>query len=130
MASTNADRRAAALMIQRLPPMGLEDPDAEDDWRRAVIMMSTATPEEVLEPVWSASQILYRLFHEDGVRVYHQKALRHDCRCSRQKVERTLRSFPRSEVLAMMENDLLTVDCEFCKSSYLFNERDLDMLWA
>ena len=130
MTSTSADRRAAALMIQRLPSSGIEDPDAEDDWRRAVIMMSTATPSELLEPMLSASDILYRLFHEDGVRVYHQKPLRHDCRCSRQKVERTLRSFPRSEVMAMIENDLLTVNCEFCKSSYLFNESDLDKLWA
>ena len=123
--------RSAALMIQRLPASGTADPDEEDDdWRRAVVMMSTVSAAELVDPHLNASDILYRLFHEDGVRVYRQRALRHACRCSRERVERTLCSFPRAEVESMAEDGRLSVTCEFCKDVYEFSEGDLESLWA
>ncbi len=122
--------RSAALMIQRLPAAGSADPDdQDDDWRRAVVMMSTVTAAELLGSTLSASDILYRLFHEDGVRVYRQRALRHECRCSRRRVERTLRSFPKPEVESMIEDGRLSVTCEFCKAAYVFDQGELDSLW-
>ncbi|HSO42084.1 MAG TPA: Hsp33 family molecular chaperone HslO [Rhodospirillales bacterium] len=120
-------RRAAALMLQRLPESTGLGADAEDDWRRAVILMSSATPQELLEPALSANQILYRLFHEDGVRVYRRRDLRHRCRCSRAKVERILRSFPAAEISEMAEADgAITVTCEFCKATYVLREDELE----
>ncbi len=122
--------RAGAMMIQRLPSTGSADLEQdEDDWRRAVVMMSTVTAAELLDPGLNASEILYRLFHEDGVRVYRPRALRHQCRCSRQRVERTLCSFPKPEVESMIEDGQLSVTCEFCKAVYMFDQRDLDSLW-
>jgi molecular chaperone Hsp33 len=129
MTVPGAEPRAAALMIQRLPAPGLFASEAEDDWRRAVILMSSVTPAELLNPALGPADILYRLFHEDGVRVYRQRFLRHECRCSRDKVERTLRAFAEPEVRAMAEEGRLTVTCEFCKSTYVFEEDDLDALW-
>lgn len=124
------NRRAAALMIQRLPPEGPLDLEAEDDWRRAVILMSSATPAEMLEPTLGPSALLYRLFHEDGVRVYRQRPLRHHCRCSRTRVERTLRAFPRAELEEMAEDGVIRVTCEFCKAEYVFDEEAMDRLFA
>jgi molecular chaperone Hsp33 len=120
-------RRAAALMLQRLPEKTGTDAEAEEDWRRAVILMSSATPAELLEPALSANQILYRLFHEDGVRVYRRRDLRHRCRCSRAKVDRILRSFPAAEISKMAEADgAITVTCEFCKATYVLNEGEVE----
>lgn len=124
------NRRAAALVIQRLPPSGPLDLDAEDDWRRAVILMSSATPAEMLEPSLEPAALLFRLFHEDGVRVYRQRPLRHHCRCSRTRVERTLRAFPRSELEDMAEDGIIHVTCEFCKAEYVFDEQALDRLFG
>jgi molecular chaperone Hsp33 len=131
MSESSREPRAAALMLQRLP---MENPlhaeEAEDDWRRAVIMMSSAVPSELLEPSLSSPDILFRLFHEDGVRIYRQRQLRHNCRCSRAKVERTLRAFPLAELQTMVENGVLRVTCEFCKTDYLFDEPALSALGA
>ncbi|MCU0837988.1 MAG: Hsp33 family molecular chaperone HslO [Rhodospirillales bacterium] len=113
--------RAAALMLQRLPPSSAADPFAEDDWRRAVLLMSSATPRELLAPAPPSAQLLYRLFHEDGVRVYRQRALRHRCRCSPERVRRTLSAFPLDELAEMAETTepgLIVVVCEFCKARY------------
>ncbi len=130
MTAPGANPRAAALMIQRLPAPAAFEPEAEDDWRRAVILMSSVNPAELLDVALGPADILYRLFHEDGVRVYRQRPLRHQCRCSRDKVERTLRAFAEPEVRAMAEEDRLSVTCEFCMSTFVFEEHDLDALWS
>ena len=123
--------RAAALMLQRLPLNNvLQAEEAEDDWRRAVIMMSSARPSELLEPSLSSADLLFRLFHEDGVRIYRQRPLRHNCRCSREKVERTLRAFPLAELETMVENGVVRVTCEFCKTDYVFDQPALNALGA
>ena len=125
--------RAAALMIQRLAsadgPGGDEAP-ADEDWRRAVILMSSATAGELLDPAVTPDQLLYRLFHEDGVRVFRTRPLRHTCRCSLDKVTTTLRAFPQAEIEAMAEDGTVTVTCEFCKADYRFDEAALGALYA
>ena len=121
--------RAAGLMVQRLPSAG--DGEKEDeDWRRAVVLMSSITPAELLDDGLSASQILYRLYHEDGVRLYDQRLLRNQCRCSETRVSRTLMSFPRAEIEDMAEDGLITVTCEFCRTNYIYDGPRLDALYA
>jgi len=118
-----AGSRSAALMIQRLPA-GTEGSYARDEddeaWRRAVVLMSSITSNELLDPALSASQLLYRLYHEDGVRMYSAKPVRHACRCSEQKVKRTLASFPQDEIADMADDGMISVICEFCKAEYIF----------
>jgi len=125
--------RAAALVVQRLPS-GEEGTIARDDddeaWRRAVVLMSSITAGELLDPSLTPSEILYRLYHEDGVRVYRQKTIEHSCRCSRERVARTLASFPRDEIDAMSEGGQVAVTCEFCMAEYVFDDGQLDDLFA
>lgn len=121
--------KAAGIMIQRLPASeeGSFDRDNEDeDWHRAVVLMSSITKQELLDPDLMPEDILFRLFHEDGVRMFEANPLQHKCRCSRQKVETTLRSFPANEILEMADEDgSLSVSCEFCKAEYKFVESDI-----
>jgi molecular chaperone Hsp33 len=123
-----AAARSAALVLQRLPQAGHFGFEDDEDWRRSAILMSSITDTELLAPDLDDARILYRLFHEDGVRIYRQRPLRHRCRCSREKVERTLQSFPRREVKDMVVDGVLTVTCEFCKAIYRFDEQAVDEL--
>jgi len=123
--------RAAALMIQRLPARAAADRDGdEDDWRRAVILMSSAGAGELLDPALTPSALLYRLYHEDGVRVFRPKPLFPACRCSREKVVVTLGSFPRADIEALAEDGRITVTCEFCGTDYRFDEAALAEVFA
>lgn len=120
--------RAAALMVQRMPgEMGETITRDEEDeaWHRAVVLMSSIKPEELLSDELSASQVLYRLYHEDGVRLYPMKEVRHTCRCSHTKVSQTLASFPRAEIEDMSDEGEVTVTCEFCKTDYRFSKEDV-----
>ncbi|MCC7016560.1 MAG: Hsp33 family molecular chaperone HslO [Rhodospirillales bacterium] len=133
----NSPRRAAALMVQRLPPDNPqgEAPSpaaerAEDDWRRVVALASSVTAAELLDDRLQPTDVLARLFHEDGVRAYRLRKLRHACRCSQAKVERTLRSFPRAAIEDFVVDGMVDVTCEFCGAHYRFDESALARLFA
>jgi molecular chaperone Hsp33 len=125
--------RAGGMMVQRVPPEGgwgtLPD-DVEDGWRRAMVMMSSATPEELVDPELPPHNLLFRLFHEDGVRVYATHPLEARCRCSRERIEGILRALPRAELEEMKKDRVTTVTCEFCNTCYRFDVADLDRLMA
>jgi molecular chaperone Hsp33 len=123
--------RAGGLMLERVPPEGGRAPvadDVEDAWRRAMVLMSSATSEELVDPDLPPHGLLYRLFHEDGVRVYRIHPLEARCRCSRERIEGILRAFPRSDLDEMKQDAITTVTCEFCNASYTFAAADIARL--
>jgi molecular chaperone Hsp33 len=132
-AGPEAGWRAGGLMIQRVPPEGgwgvLPD-DVEDGWRRAMVLMSSATEQDLVDPELTPHRLLFRLFHEDGVRVYHTHGLEARCRCSRERIESILRAFPAAELDDMKKDRVTTVTCQFCNRRYEFDEADLDRLIA
>ena len=128
--------RAGGMMIQRLPDPGparvsgaARDGATEDDWRRAVTLMGSCAPEELVDDGVHPHDLLYRLFHEDGVRVSEPLALAHGCRCSRDRVVTMLRSFPRGEIEALRIDDAVIVTCEFCGARYDFDDDALDRVY-
>lgn len=122
--------RAGGLMVQRLP-----DPekrpaasDREDDWRRTMILMDSATEAELSDPRLVPNGLLYRLFHEDGVRVFPPTTLRSGCRCSRERVAQVLSTIPRSDLEEYKIDGNVEMTCEFCNTTYYFDDDDLDRL--
>lgn len=126
--------RAGAIMIQRLPgegpQPGLSVDEEEDGWREAVALMASVRDEELTDPRLAPDRLLYRLFHEPGVRMFRPRGLTAGCRCSRDRVAGTLAAFPRAEMLALMEDGVVRVTCEFCGESYDFDEAALEALFA
>jgi molecular chaperone Hsp33 len=120
--------RAGALMLQRLPPEAGAADEVEDGWRRALALMASSTEAELLDPELAPNDLLYRLFHEDGVRVFTPAAVQAGCRCSRERVERVLRSFPAEEVRSLMVDGKVVATCEFCSSVYTFSEGEIAAL--
>jgi molecular chaperone Hsp33 len=123
--------RAGGLMLQRVPPeggYGVIADDVEDGWRRAMVLMSSATSSELADPELTPHRLLLRLFHEDGVRVYDTHALAARCRCSRERIERILRAFPADELDDMQKERVTTVTCEFCSRRYTFDADEISRL--
>ena len=122
--------RAGGLMIQRLPPEGdaARRDAAEDGWRRAMILMSSCTSPELVDAELAPNRLLFRLFHEDGVRAYRQHDLVARCRCSRERVERVLRMLPAEELDEMKVDGHILVTCQFCSAAYDFDEGDVHAL--
>ncbi len=122
--------RAGSLMIQRLPPEGdaAKRDAAEDGWRRAMILMSSSTSQELVDAGLAPEALLFRLFHEDGVRAYRRHDLVARCRCSRERVETVLRLMPAEELATMQVDGRITVTCQFCSAAYDFDQGEVDAL--
>jgi molecular chaperone Hsp33 len=123
--------RAGGLMLQRVPPEGgrqrIAD-DVEDAWRRVMVLMSSTTSAELVAPDLPPRRLLWRLFHDEGVRVYDTHPVEARCRCSRERVAGILRAFPPDEIDEMKEEPVTTVTCEFCNTRYEFTADDLAAL--
>lgn len=129
---------AGGIMLQRtpkeggkalklVPKEGLQDEsDTEDDWNRAHILLDTVKQEELLDPNISPNETLFRLFHEDGVLVYHAERLQAKCRCSRKKIERFLRNLSEAELREIQtETGTIEVVCQFCSKKEEFTVEGL-----
>jgi molecular chaperone Hsp33 len=132
----NTHWRAAALMVQQMPEFdaGRIDVDAEqreDDWRKAVVLMASATEGEMLDPALPDAALLYRLFHQEKPRQFGRRPLSARCRCSRDRVDRVLRGIKREELDDLRDTSgRVAVKCEFCSTEYAYDDSDLDRIYA
>ncbi|MBV8683260.1 MAG: Hsp33 family molecular chaperone [Caulobacteraceae bacterium] len=110
--------RAGGLLIQNI---------AEDDargatreaWLQAQAVFETLGEDELIDPGLAGERLLYRLFHEQGVRMFQPKPLTGFCRCSEEKILGMLRTFPPEERAQMVEADgQIRVTCEYCSRVY------------
>jgi molecular chaperone Hsp33 len=67
-----------------------------------------------------ATDVLYRLFHEDGVRAFKAQGVEAKCRCSRERVETVLKAMAPEELAELQIDGTLAVTCEFCNGRYDF----------
>ncbi|MBM85381.1 MAG: molecular chaperone Hsp33 [Rhodospirillaceae bacterium] len=134
---TNDAWRASSLMIQRLPfsgdegiAAGITEDEYDESWRTALVLMSSCTTDELVGSNQAPEALLYRLFHETGVRTYPDQMVKAQCRCTVEKVERVLRSLTTEQLNDMTVNGVVSVVCEFCKDERHYNEEALATLRA
>jgi molecular chaperone Hsp33 len=122
---------AAAVIVQAMPGEGaITAAEREDDWRRTMLLLETLSDDELLDPGLGPDTLLFRLFHEDGVRVFDSLDLSFACSCDDERVAAMLQQFERDEVLAMQdESGKVTVTCEFCSRVYRFTPGDIAALF-
>ena len=131
--------RAGGILVQFLPKASerarqadLDPGDApegaaphavpEDDaWVEGRSLVSTVQDVELIDPAVSAERLVYRLFHQRGVRVFRSRELAAVCSCSRESVTNMLKSFSQDDRDHMVENGVIKVTCEFCNSTYVFD---------
>jgi molecular chaperone Hsp33 len=114
-----------SIMLQQLAreggtPEGRTMETLEDDWRRAMILMQTLQEKELLDAGLPLNTLLYRLFHEEGIRVFVPLDIRKGCRCSAQKIRPVLDGLSTEERLEISKDGVILVTCEFCNTSYSF----------
>jgi molecular chaperone Hsp33 len=110
--------RAGGVLIQLIAEDDARG-STEEAWGRTQILFETVGEDELIDPSLPANTLLWRLFHEDGVRVFDPKPLRAFCRCSQDRIETVLKSFPAAERAEMVEDDgQIHVTCEYCSRVY------------
>jgi molecular chaperone Hsp33 len=94
--------------------------EEDDAWVEGQSLISTVEDVELIDPDLSGERLLYRLFHERGVRVFSPLLLRAQCSCSRDAVSAMLKSFAPGDRADMVKDGKVVVTCEFCSSVYEF----------
>jgi molecular chaperone Hsp33 len=92
----------------------------DEAWTEGRALVETVTDIELIDPGVSSERLVYRLFHERGVRVFRSASVGAQCSCSRDRVASMLRRFSAEERSDMVENGVIVVTCEFCSSRYAF----------
>jgi molecular chaperone Hsp33 len=115
--------RAGGLLVQKLTREGgvSSAKDFEEDWTRAKMLAETVEDHELLDPMLPPDRLLYRLFHEEKVRVYRAIPLTTYCSCSRERVEELLGRFSPEDLVDMVVDGEVWVTCEFCNARYHFD---------
>lgn len=122
--------RAGALILEKIAGTGGIDPqlDAEaqeDSWRTALALASTLTDSELLDGSLPGEDLLFRLFHTEGVAVDRARALSFGCRCSRARLANILEGFPADDLDHMTQGSDIIMTCEFCNYAFRFPRQDV-----
>lgn len=118
--------RAGGVLIQNIAEDDARGP-TEEAWVRTQALFETLGEDELIDSRLSSNQLLYRLFHEDGVRVFGDMPMRAFCRCSQDRIETMLKSFAPDEWSDMIEPDgKIHVTCEYCSKVYAVEPRALE----
>ncbi|KAF0178301.1 MAG: Hsp33 family molecular chaperone HslO [Hyphomonadaceae bacterium] len=113
--------RAGGGLIQRVAGDATRG-FTEEDWNRAQILFESLTDAEMLDPTLATEVALFRLFHEDGVRMAHPRALADRCTCDRERLAALLKRFTAEELADLVEPDgKLHARCQFCARLYLID---------
>jgi molecular chaperone Hsp33 len=130
--------RAGGILAQFLPqaPERLRLPDlpggdgepadsrvdpTDNAWRELLSLFATIDATELIDPHVGAERLLYRLFHEHGVRVFEGVKVVDECSCSRDKIRGILSRFTAEEIEESIEHGRIKVSCEFCSKGYEFD---------
>ncbi len=130
--------RAGGVMIQHMPKASpyakgeeatgeggllhardLIDDDAEENWNRVNVLLSSVEEMELIGPHVTVTDLLVRLFHEEQPRVYDAQSVRFGCTCSEARVRQTLSIYSAKDIQKMTTDDgRVTADCQFCGAHY------------
>ena len=144
---TEAGWVTGALALQRLPLLGGEgaadssaagqsygaregeklgqEEVAETLWEEALALLHTLSVEELTDPNLPGQDLLYRLFHEQGVQVAEADALSRTCQCDKERFIVALKSLSAEDLAEIFEAGPAESTCEFCGTTYVATPEDL-----
>lgn len=118
--------RAGGIMVQATPNLPRDTVTDSDDWRRVALYLASIEDYELLDTAIAAEDVLWRLFHEDGVRVMPVEPLGFRCTCGPEKVEPVLKSYGRSDLAELADVDgVIRAKCEFCGAVHAFRPDEI-----
>ena len=115
--------RGGGLMVQRIAGDAARG-DAEQAWDMSKAVMGTLSDAELLDPDLGSDNLLYRLFHEQGVSRLEPQDIFAKCSCSRERLHEAIKNFDDAARTDMMEDEKITANCEFCGTDYIFTNAD------
>ncbi|MBL4647165.1 MAG: Hsp33 family molecular chaperone [Rhizobiales bacterium] len=100
-------------------------PDEDDAWNEVRALIDTVADHELVDPELSSQRLLYRLFHESGVRVFDPESVEEGCSCAPEKVSNVLEQLsPEALAESITDKGDIDVKCDFCGRQYTFDPKE------
>lgn len=116
------EEAAAGMLLQVLP--GHDQNEDEDIWSRLQQLTDTVKDDELLD--LPASELLYRLYHDEQVELHEASDVCFRCNCSRERTERVLISLGAAELQdILVDQGAIDITCQFCNQEYRFDAIDV-----
>jgi molecular chaperone Hsp33 len=109
--------RAGGIMLQMTPEKTPDraKPENADDWERLSLLLGTTEDLELVDTGLAPETLLWRLFHEDEVRVHPAEPISFRCDCDSGRIAGVLRSYGPEERAGLADPDgIIRARCEFC----------------
>ncbi|MDO8881439.1 MAG: Hsp33 family molecular chaperone HslO [Pseudotabrizicola sp.] len=137
--------RGGGVMLQHMPKVGMSvaaeagsgeggllmhsdilGGEEGESWTRANVLLDTVEEIELIGPQVTPAELLVRLFHEEGPRVFESQPIRFGCSCSEDKVRNTMSIYSQKDIEKMTTPEgVVTADCQFCGAHYEMDPKTL-----
>lgn len=122
--------RAGAMILERVAAAGGQMPAAgreeqAEAWRTTAALAATLSDTELLDDRLSSEDLLFRLFHSEGVLVEPPRPLAFGCRCTRARLSGILESFGGGDLDQMTTDGAIVMTCEFCNLDFRFARAEI-----
>ena len=137
--------RGGGVMLQHMPQVGqsVASPEGSgeggllthtdilagepaENWTRVNALLDTVEELELIGPTVAPTELLVRLFHEEGPRVFDATSVHFGCSCSAEKVHQTMSIYSQKDIVHMTTPEgIVTADCQFCGAHYEFDPKTL-----
>lgn len=137
--------RAGGVMLQQMPESSLEtdgteatgdegllaakdilDEDAAEEWNHVNVLLDSADELELIGPSVQPTDLLVRLYHAEGPRVFDAQPVEFGCTCSPDRVRETMSIYSARDIAHMTTDEgIVTADCQFCGAHYEFDPSTL-----
>lgn len=132
LALSDSGHVAGGILLQHLPE-GEEGRERlhtrldHPEWDHVRALGQTIRAEELVDSGLPLESLLWRLFHEEEVRVLAATPLVKGCRCNYDYIRGVIGRFPNDEKAAMADDEgFISVDCEFCSRVFPIRLSDLE----
>lgn len=113
----------AGTLIQLLPDSGDKE-QQQADFDHLCQLTNTIKPEEIFS--LASEDLLYRLYHQEEVRIFEPQAVSYKCSCSEDKCLSTISQIEPSEIESIIaEQGAVSMTCDYCMTTYKFERPEL-----
>jgi molecular chaperone Hsp33 len=121
--NNNDNTQVAGSLIQLLPD-GDNKEKQLSDFEHLCQLTNTIKPDEIFS--LDAESLLYRLYHQEEVRLFEPQDVNYQCSCSEEKCLTAIAQIAPSELASIIEEQgCVSMTCEYCLTTYKFDEAKL-----
>ena len=122
--SNTEHTQVAGSLIQLLPD-GDDKEKQHSDFDHLCQLTNTIKADEIF--ALDAETLLYRLYHQEDVRLFEPQSVNYQCSCSEQKCLTAIAQVSPTELKSIIEEQgCVTMTCDYCLTTYKFDQSKLD----